>query len=94
MNAAHLNRAKDHAKNLALTMALLSFTISAAAQQPNHAQAQDQSSQASTVTTINDIFAEVGNIVPGFGGMFVDEDKDTLYVYLVPGEVGDVAQVD
>ncbi len=92
MNAAHLNRAKNHAKNLALAMALLSFTISLAAQQPNHAR--DQSSQASTVTTINDIFAEVGRRVPGFGGMFVDEDKDTLYVYLVPGEVGDVPQVD
>ena len=94
MNAAHLNRAKDHAKNLILMMALVSFTISLAAQQPKHAQAQDQSSHASTVTTINDIFAEVGSRVPGFGGMFVDEDKDTLYVYLVPGEIGDVAQVD
>jgi hypothetical protein len=58
MNEGHLNRAKDYAKNLALTMSLLSLTIPLAAQYPNHAQALDQSRQASTVTTTNDIFAE------------------------------------
>ncbi len=39
------------------------------------AECQDQSQEA-TVTTINDILAEVGKKVPGFGGMFVDEEKD------------------
>jgi len=36
----------------------------------------------------------VGKKVPTFGGIFVDEEKDTIYVYLVPTEMGDVAQVD
>jgi hypothetical protein len=35
--------------------------------------------------TANDVFAEVGRRVPGFGGMWVDEDRDTLYIYMLPG---------
>jgi len=50
--------------------------------------AQDQ------LATIDDAFAAVNNEVPAFGGMFVDDDTDTLYVYLVPGQTGNTAQVD
>src|SRR5215472_8282288 len=42
-----------------------------------------QSDQAEHFTA-NDIFAEIGRRVPEFGGMFVDEDKDTLFVYQTP----------
>ena len=35
--------------------------------------------------TIDDQFATVARRHPGFGGMYVDEEKDTLYVYLVDG---------
>ena len=46
---------------------------------------QEQSPEAgmSDVTTINDLFAEIGMRVPEFGGMYVDPEKDTLYVYAV-----------
>jgi hypothetical protein len=44
--------------------------------------------------TTDDVLAAVGNEVPAFGGMFVDDDADTLYVYLVPNQLGNVAQVD
>jgi hypothetical protein len=41
---------------------------------------------------MNDLFAEVGQLVPAFGGCFTS--GDTLYVYLVPGYPGTLAQVD
>jgi hypothetical protein len=44
--------------------------------------------------TIHDAIAQIGQKVTGFGGMFVDEKKDTIYVYLVPSQPGDAAQVD
>ena len=46
---------------------------------------QEQSPEAgmSGVTTINDLFAEIGREVPEFGGMYVDAERDTLYVYAV-----------
>jgi len=43
-----------------------------------------------TTATIDDVFAAVGARVPAFGGMFVDEDRNTLYVYMVPGQAGDL----
>jgi hypothetical protein len=44
--------------------------------------------------TINDLLADIGRVVPAFGGMFVDEPSDTLYAYLVPGEPGDKGRLD
>jgi hypothetical protein len=41
---------------------------------------------------MNDLFAEVGQMVPAFGGCFTS--GDTLYVYLVPGKPGTLSQVD
>jgi len=35
--------------------------------------------------TINDLFSEINARIPGFGGLYVDPDKDTLYVQIVPG---------
>ncbi len=51
-------------------------------------------SQEKTIGNIHDAFADIGMKVHGFGGMFVDEDKDTLYVYVVPGQAGDVDELD
>jgi len=44
--------------------------------------------------TVLDAFAQVGTRVPAFGGMFVDEGRDTVYVFLVPGQTGTIADVD
>jgi hypothetical protein len=73
-------------------LALAFFALSPAAQPLAHCQ--DQPSQQPAVITINDLFAEIGRRVPAFGGMFVDEDKDTLYVYMVPGQPGDAGTLD
>lgn len=47
-----------------------------------------------SVITVNDLLAEVGRTAPGFGGMFVDEKKDTLYVFMVDGGPDSAAAVD
>jgi hypothetical protein len=44
--------------------------------------------------TVHDLLNEIGMRVPAFGGMFVDEEKDTLYVYLVPGRPGTLPELD
>jgi hypothetical protein len=61
---------------------------------PPRAIAQEPSDQSSPTTTIDDLFAEVGTRVPAFGGLFVDDAQDTLYVYMVPGQAGDAAGLD
>jgi hypothetical protein len=48
----------------------------------------------SGVITMDDLVARMGDRVPAFGGMFVDEPSDILYVYMVPGQSGDVATLD
>ena len=59
------------------------------------AYCQDQPPEKPTgVMTIDDLFAQVVSRVPAFGGMFVDEKSDTLYLYMVPGEGGDLARLD
>jgi hypothetical protein len=50
--------------------------------------------QPSGPATVLDAFAQIGTRVPAFGGMFVDEGRDTVYVFLVPGQTGTVAEVD
>jgi hypothetical protein len=42
--------------------------------------------------TLNDRFAQVGQLVPAFGGCFTS--GDILYVYLVPGKPGSLSQVN
>lgn len=37
--------------------------------------------------SIDDLFEKVAIKYPGFGGMFVDEQKDVVYVYLKGGEL-------
>jgi hypothetical protein len=58
------------------------------------AWSQDASGGQAALPTIHDAFAQVGQKVTGFGGMFIDEKKDTMYVYLVPSQPGDAVQVD
>jgi hypothetical protein len=36
----------------------------------------------------------IGDKVPAFGGLFVDDSRDTLYAYMVPGEAGDSSTLD
>src|SRR5215472_15776249 len=70
----------------ALVFGFLLLTATEVSAQPEYlAEAAPQ--------TINDLFADIGKAVPAFGGMFVDESKDTLYVYMAPGERGDAASV-
>jgi hypothetical protein len=46
------------------------------------------------VPTIDDLFAEVGNRFPEFGGLYTDPDKDTLYVWVLPGGEARLDQLD
>lgn len=63
-----------------LFVALITFLISPLA------------SHRALCATMNDLFAQVGQMVPAFGGCFTS--GDTLYVYLVPGKPGTLSQVD
>lgn len=46
------------------------------------------------VLSINDLFAQIGTRVAAFGGLYVDPDKDTVYVYMVPGQAGSVTELN
>jgi hypothetical protein len=43
------------------------------------------SAQAPVHRNANDVFGEIGRIAPDFGGMFLDNDNDIVYVYRVRG---------
>jgi len=79
-----------HHVNLATT--LLALLITPAFQLP--ALSQNSSNPSNAPKNINDVVAQIGDRVPAFGGMFVDESQDTLYVYVVPGQSGNVAEID
>jgi len=79
-----------HHREIAFLFALL-FLLNSLT---SRAQGQAQSAPGPVPLNIDDRFVEIGNSVPAFGGLFVDEDKDTLYVYMVPGQAGDLTQVD
>jgi hypothetical protein len=53
-----------------------------------------QGAQQAMISDADDLFAAVGTRVPAFGGMFVNEDKNTLYVYMVPGQPGDIDSLE
>ncbi len=40
------------------------------------------------------LFFGIGDKVPAFGGLFVDQSNDTLYAFMVPGEAGDSSTLD
>ena len=82
-------QAANHGKHFVVWMALSALLVSVANQSPSLAQ-----DRRTTLARFTDPYTELGRKVPAFGGMFVDEDKDTLYVYLVRGELGDLAQAD
>jgi hypothetical protein len=44
------------------------------------------------VVTIDDKFARVAKKHPGFGGMFIDAEKDTIYVFLLDGDLDAVVK--
>ncbi len=58
------------------------------------AWSQDVSGGQAALPSIHDAFAQIGQKVTGFGGMYIDEKKDTMYVYLVPSQPGDAVQLD
>jgi hypothetical protein len=73
------------AAKIAFALAVTLFLISPI----GSGAAWSQSSQS-----INDLFVQIGNLIPGFGGLYVDPDQDTLYVYMVGGQQGDLSQLD
>jgi hypothetical protein len=44
------------------------------------------------IVTIDDEFAKVAKKHPGFGGMFIDAEKDTIYVFLKDGDLDAVVE--
>lgn len=44
--------------------------------------------------TIDDLYADVARLAPGFGGLYVDPDQDTLYVYLLEDTPEAVAELE
>ena len=76
---------RSFAAKLAFALALTLFLLSPVSQPVAWAQSQP---------SINDLFVQIGNIIPDFGGMYVDPDQDTLYVYMVGGQQGDLSQLD
>lgn len=73
------------AAKIAFALAITLFVLSPMGR--SAAWSQDQLS-------INDLFAQLGSVAPGFGGMYVDPDMDTLYVYMVAGQGGDLSELD
>jgi hypothetical protein len=47
---------------------------------------------SSEVKTIDDLFATVANQHSGFGGMYIDEEQDTIYVFLLNGDLNGVVK--
>ena len=92
MKTTAINHTSGPIKSVPFVMALCLFLISPISKPA--AWSQDQPSGQAAVSNIHDAFADIGMKVHGFGGMFVDEEKNTLYVYLVPGQPGDVAELD
>jgi len=88
MKGANTTQATNPIKHVIFVLALVAFLISSAGQHAAWSQEQP------AFTTIHDAFAQVGMRVPAFGGMFVDEKKDTVFVYMVAGQPGDVADLD
>jgi hypothetical protein len=87
-----MNTVQKRVPAFAFLPALMTLLFSSAVLQC--AQGQDWPKPGTTVITVNDLFAEVGKRVPAFGGMFVDEERDTLYVYMAPGQPGDMTELD
>jgi len=77
-------------RSAAFTLALVGFLVSPASQYA----AQCQAPPRAQVRTIHDVFTDIGMRVSAFGGMFVDEEKDTLYVYLAAAHPGDLSELD
>jgi hypothetical protein len=90
-----------HLRTAAFLTAILAFAAACCGQDTER-QIQSDDPAPPQGRNANDIFAEVGRAVPGFGGMFIDEQrKDTLDVFVVSSELdlvgrdsGRVAQLD
>src|SRR3712207_9212564 len=76
-----------------IVVVIVSILALTTPQLPAHAldqQAPPQSSGAASAPTIDDLLATVARRQPGFGGLYVDEDKGITYVYLRDGDVAAV----
>jgi hypothetical protein len=69
------SKKKQTVPHIILSLAIVSLAI----------LASNGSAFGQSAPTINDRFAQLNNSVPGFGGLYVDPDKDTLYVLMVSG---------
>ena len=76
----------------ALAVLLMGFVILPSVRSAG--QLAPEQEEVSPPATANDVFAEIGRRAQGFGGIFVDEEKDTLYVYVVGGSPDFAAVVD
>lgn len=84
MNDPNTKHAKPRINQIALTCVLALSLIAVAGSPPTWAQSP---------LTINDRFVQLGDTVQGFGGMYVDPEKDTLYLWVVPGQQLAAAQM-
>ena len=53
-------------------------------------ESEESSFEANSRETIDDLFLKVALKYPGFGGMYIDDSNDLLYVYLKSGELDEV----
>src|SRR5271166_278657 len=70
-------------RRLRISLACIFFSLlSVAMVAQDRPTSTGQNGGQATAITANDLFAEIGRMAPGFGGIFVDEKKRTLNVYL------------
>jgi len=84
MNSAKTN-ANTLTKTLTLALALFLFLLSPF----SNSRAWSQNG-----AMIDDLFMQIGAMVPAFGGVYVDPDTNTMYVYMVPGQSGDMSDLE
>ena len=85
MDNAKARLANNLAKTLTVALVLFLFLVSPVGN--SMAWSQDGAS-------IDDMFMQIGATVPSFGGMYVNPDTNTMYVYMVPGQSGDLSDLE
>lgn len=85
MNSAKTRLANNLVRTLTVALASFLFLVSPVGN--SMAWSQDGAS-------IDDMFMQIGATVPSFGGMYVNPDTNTMYVYMVPGQSGDLSDLE
>lgn len=68
---------------LALLLTGLIYVIPTSAQEDENGEEQGAAPVGGYLQTLDDVFLEVSLAVPDFGGAYVDEDSDTLLIFLL-----------